>query len=786
MPILPTSSYTPQATFTNSGRTKQIYYNVRDYGAKGDNSTDDTIAIQNAINAATAGGIIYFPPGIYLVSATLTANVSGVVIMGSGSATGKEGYTAATASVIKASGFSNNSPIFIAGTNSALLNSVQIGIGIIGMNFELGNTVDGLYFFNIDQALTRDCYVNGAYCCAFWMGSPLTSSGVDSGRILACKAANTQNHTNTVLGYAITANAIMFGGGMYYGEIEASSCIANGANGIALGDVNNGPGSCKIIGCTADGAGATGNCYVIAGSNNQLVSSGTWGGPGRSSLLLGPGGNRATNAQIIGNILQGANVNNNQTNGNGAVIFNTNSRGVLVAYNQILSGGNPTAAIYESGVTDGVGARYENNIFSSTGITGPPAGSFATLVTLTTNGPSTARNNYGANPIGLYSQGNVTSSTTFNRLNGSIITATLTGDITATVTNGINTSDTLTLELTQDATGSRLATWPGNVKFAQGGFTLSTPANSVDSVTFAWDGTNWREIARALATVTNANLTGPITSSGNATAIASQTGTGTKFVVDTSPTLVTPNIGVAIATSLVAGSNSASNPLTLNAASGNTLATFQQAGSTHMTYSTTGSTDTFGFTGQNLAITGTVNTSIAAGQANAFAVGANGTTNPVLKVDASTASQATGVLLKGAAAAGGMAISVLSSGSNENLTINAKGSGTITLNGTATGGISLSQNVTITGNLTLGTAGNKLSITTGTNASAGTGTLTGGTVTISTTAVTANSLIFLTDATASLTNVGPLSVTAKSAGTSFTVQSTNVLDTSTFNWLIVN
>jgi hypothetical protein len=50
---------------------------------------------------------------------------------------------------------------------------------------------------------------------------------------------------------------------------------------------------------------------------------------------------------------------------------------------------------------------------------------------------------------------------------------------------------------------------------------------------------------------TNANLTGVITSSGNATAIASQTGTGSKFVVDTSPTLVTPDIGVATGTSLV-------------------------------------------------------------------------------------------------------------------------------------------------------------------------------------------------------------------------------------------
>ena len=46
------------------------------------------------------------------------------------------------------------------------------------------------------------------------------------------------------------------------------------------------------------------------------------------------------------------------------------------------------------------------------------------------------------------------------------------------------------------------------------------------------------------------NLTGPITSVGAATSIASQTGTGTKFVVDTSPTLVTPVLGAATATSI--------------------------------------------------------------------------------------------------------------------------------------------------------------------------------------------------------------------------------------------
>lgn len=52
------------------------------------------------------------------------------------------------------------------------------------------------------------------------------------------------------------------------------------------------------------------------------------------------------------------------------------------------------------------------------------------------------------------------------------------------------------------------------------------------------------------AVIAPSNLTGVITSVGNVTSIASQTGTGTKFVVDTSPTLVTPNIGVATATSI--------------------------------------------------------------------------------------------------------------------------------------------------------------------------------------------------------------------------------------------
>ena len=71
---------------------------------------------------------------------------------------------------------------------------------------------------------------------------------------------------------------------------------------------------------------------------------------------------------------------------------------------------------------------------------------------------------------------------------------------------------------------------------------LGTPTANGDAATKAY--------ADAILVGAPGNLTGPITSVGAVTSIASQTGTGTKFVVDTSPTLVTPNLGVASATSI--------------------------------------------------------------------------------------------------------------------------------------------------------------------------------------------------------------------------------------------
>jgi hypothetical protein len=104
----------------------------------------------------------------------------------------------------------------------------------------------------------------------------------------------------------------------------------------------------------------------------------------------------------------------------------------------------------------------------------------------------------------------------------------------------------------------------------------------------------------------------------------------------------------------------------------------------------------------NLSVGGTTSITsdvITSTSANAFTVGANGTTNPVLNIDASETSVATGIQIEGQAAGSGANIETLSSGTNESLTIDAKGTGTIGLNtvGTTAGVVTLGNSTSLAG-----------------------------------------------------------------------------------------
>lgn len=84
--------------------------NVLDYGAVGDGTTNDTAAIQAALNSLTAGGTVWFPQGTYLVSTLTIPNTGarGISLVGAGSWTWS-GITPTGPTKIKANGAS---PIF--------------------------------------------------------------------------------------------------------------------------------------------------------------------------------------------------------------------------------------------------------------------------------------------------------------------------------------------------------------------------------------------------------------------------------------------------------------------------------------------------------------------------------------------------------------------------------------------------------------------------------------------------------------------------------------------------
>ena len=128
-------------------------------------------------------------------------------------------------------------------------------------------------------------------------------------------------------------------------------------------------------------------------------------------------------------------------------------------------------------------------------------------------------------------------------------------DLIASAPGALDTLDELAAALGDDANFATTVTNSLAGKLSTTGGTMSgaiamgtnkitgmgTPTASTDAATKGYVDT---------VTIAPSNLTGPITSVGAATAVAAQTGTGSTFVMQASPTLTTPVLGVATATSI--------------------------------------------------------------------------------------------------------------------------------------------------------------------------------------------------------------------------------------------
>lgn len=149
------------ATWTDigsgGGGTDLGLNNVKSFGAVGNGSFNDTVAINAAIaDSNITGRPIYFPPGVYIVTSALTPiRTSGVRVYGAG----------AYASKIYAYG---NFDLFTFSTNGLGVGKLQgsglINIGIFAENMTGGHVmvIDFVWYFGVE-----DVFVNNPYQLAF-------------------------------------------------------------------------------------------------------------------------------------------------------------------------------------------------------------------------------------------------------------------------------------------------------------------------------------------------------------------------------------------------------------------------------------------------------------------------------------------------------------------------------------------------------------------------------------------------------------------------------------------
>jgi parallel beta-helix repeat protein len=343
-----------------------IIFNVRDYGAVGDGITNDTQAIQAAIDAAAvAGGEVFLPRGTYIVSGDAQVSASSCLLLPSGVTLGGDGIGATSLKL------ANGSAMTITGIVQTTGDAQNVGLHDL--------TLDG----NSARTSGRvDGFTSGS---GPWGGSTdthLTLSGVG---FLNC-SGNGLNAQQNTFGLSVTDSLAIGNGldgffahlvGTADGYVDAggfqdNSSSGNGRNGFSLllddyrtsladNDALNNSGNgmlvqgplgedfkerVQITGGEVSGNGEEG--LLLKLTDFSRVSGVTVHDNGGAGIgLLGSSANT-----IAGNTLY----NNALTHGNAEVVLQASDDADITAvdavtgnvvYNNIISGGSATYAVSE-------------------------------------------------------------------------------------------------------------------------------------------------------------------------------------------------------------------------------------------------------------------------------------------------------------------------------------------------------------------------------------------------------------------------------------------------------
>lgn len=495
-------------------------YNVKAYGAKGNGTTDDTAAIQAAIDAiGNTGGTVFFPPGVYLISEPLTYNsyssnysYPAPNLIGSPGragpsldfATDETEWETTCSHMLKASDTFPTGEFMIDWIGSNAQDRSICGFRISGFVLNCNGRAAGMRVINPFSASIADIVIDNEPATPNPAFEPEKRDGtgdLNSTGALTMLGVPTQNSFyNTIERVYIREAAqdgmhLASGSGSY--DLVNMCCVNNsgryGYNIETKAHVFNSLAQANAEDSTANGAD-----WKLGQYNVMIVGGGSFSGKPIYGNGLRITGGANGNQKAIGMTLYGGeNPENNMAANACAAIQVT---GALMNFEMvgchIFSGVNTFTShfIY-------VSASASGSVSATACQFSTAQGSALTGAKISANGKDSLlhiSNCDGLNPEGLIQKGNITGAVTFDASTGNVQTGTLTGNITATIPNGDVVGQLLTLILTQDGTGNRTMTSPSNLKKAGGTFTLSTGAGAVDTIVARWDGTYWREISRSL------------------------------------------------------------------------------------------------------------------------------------------------------------------------------------------------------------------------------------------------------------------------------------------------
>ncbi|HET9411452.1 MAG TPA: glycosyl hydrolase family 28-related protein [Candidatus Saccharimonadales bacterium] len=234
-----------------------LVVSVKDHGALGDGTTDDTTSIQAAINAAGSQSVVYFPAGTYIISAPLSL-ASGGAYIGSG-----------WSSVIKQKNATNLTRLLQ--WSSAASNCLLADIMVDGNRAQNASaTCYGVYGFALQYSVLRNVRVQQVNGDGYRLDG---SSG----------------------GFANTSSTVRLAECWAYGNSNSGLVATSFAADIHV-----------------DGGdyGSNGGSAITYQAGSSTVRNATlWGTTGGPGLLVGGPSNQITGCNIEGNSQQGVVVN---------------------------------------------------------------------------------------------------------------------------------------------------------------------------------------------------------------------------------------------------------------------------------------------------------------------------------------------------------------------------------------------------------------------------------------------------------------------------------------------